>query len=452
MAGLTGVSSLQSSLDTVKTSYLASIAASIEVQNSPRDLWGNVKIPSLASLTGLPPNLGEWISLKEGDTNYLNLIGIPVDGLVDDAESAFNIKSVHTFFNCSSNIQTTFENFTNNTELLWLFGGNSSSYSRLFSSPDFTSAVNVSSSFFCVTNSSMYRFFDDVLSPLTVYFGSENPGLNISLATCSMSLLATESSVACSGMECAATAMRVLGGSELYQSDMSYRDYMISILRLTAAQQWWTAMGNSLHNDENSQTELFISNPSTTLDGVWSEIWKVDLESLSLRLSQAYNTFISAASTVEFVGGPFPSNLANTTGTVARDTGTVYVCHKHWLVIALVISAALEVVAIASVVLVWMTHVPDIFGYVSSLTIDNPYCISRVIRASTALDGLERARKFGKVVFRIGDVKGGKEVGHIAFLPVLARGKADEVAAKANTTLPTALGGVRDVRLGRCYD
>src|SRR5436305_7538362 len=91
MSGFQGVSSLQSSLDTIKTAYLSSLVTPIDVQDSPRDLWGNVKIPSLDSLTGRSSTEGEWIDVKQGNTKYSNLIGIPVDGLVAEAESAFVI-------------------------------------------------------------------------------------------------------------------------------------------------------------------------------------------------------------------------------------------------------------------------------------------------------------------------------------------------------------------------
>jgi hypothetical protein len=56
---------------------------------------------------------------------------------------------------------------------------------------------------------------------------------------------------------------------------------------------------------------------------------------------------------------------------------------------------------------------PDLFGYVASMTYENPYI--RVPPGGTTMDAPERARKLRGLRVCVGDVQGEEKVGHIAF-------------------------------------
>jgi len=84
-----------------------------------------------------------------------------------------------------------------------------------------------------------------------------------------------------------------------------------------------------------------------------------------------------------------------------------------------------------------MTHIPQIFGFVSTLAWNNRYMHD----VSTGeLGGYERARLLRDVQVRIGDVQTHKEIGHIAFAKVVDASVKD----KEFFTLP--------VRKGRRYE
>jgi hypothetical protein len=69
--------------------------------------------------------------------------------------------------------------------------------------------------------------------------------------------------------------------------------------------------------------------------------------------------------------------------------------------------------AVVGVVARFFLVAPEVLGFVSSVTRDNPYV--RVPGGGSTLDGLERARLLRDVRVRIGDVgEAGGEAGYIA--------------------------------------
>lgn len=82
-----------------------------------------------------------------------------------------------------------------------------------------------------------------------------------------------------------------------------------------------------------------------------------------------------------------------------------------WIVVDFISCMILVKAAIISALLRRQTLAPDIFGYVSSITRENPH-IPESENGST-LSGLERARMMKKVKIRIADVSQGEEIGRI---------------------------------------
>lgn len=69
---------------------------------------------------------------------------------------------------------------------------------------------------------------------------------------------------------------------------------------------------------------------------------------------------------------------------------------------------------------------PELFGFVTSMTYENPWV--KVPDGGTTLDAMERARLLKDVEVRVGDVCGNNQVGHTAFaagvpLRALERGR-----------------------------
>lgn len=82
-----------------------------------------------------------------------------------------------------------------------------------------------------------------------------------------------------------------------------------------------------------------------------------------------------------------------------------------WVILDYVSTAILFMASIASLWLRKHTLAPDIFGYVSSLTRDNPHV--PVVDGGSSLSGIDRARAMRRVKIRIADVGGEDGVGRI---------------------------------------
>jgi hypothetical protein len=80
----------------------------------------------------------------------------------------------------------------------------------------------------------------------------------------------------------------------------------------------------------------------------------------------------------------------------------------------------LQICALTGIFLRAMTRAPDILGYVSSLTRDNPHIpLSAGAEGSgTTLSGLDRARLLRDMRVQIADVEGDKDVERIALVGV----------------------------------
>jgi hypothetical protein len=82
------------------------------------------------------------------------------------------------------------------------------------------------------------------------------------------------------------------------------------------------------------------------------------------------------------------------------------------------VTLILQLLAILGMALTYTTTAPDILGYVSTLTRDNPH--AAVPEGGNTLDGLERARLLSDLRVQLADVKWGDDKGHIAFRSVEA--------------------------------
>jgi hypothetical protein len=90
----------------------------------------------------------------------------------------------------------------------------------------------------------------------------------------------------------------------------------------------------------------------------------------------------------------------------------VYKADVPWILLLLFCSVILFLLGIANIIAAFYVSVPDIFGYVSSLTRENPYV--DVPDGGTMLDGTDRSRILKDLRVQLADVRVGDEVGYIA--------------------------------------
>ncbi|KAF1842363.1 uncharacterized protein K460DRAFT_292905 [Cucurbitaria berberidis CBS 394.84] len=103
---------------------------------------------------------------------------------------------------------------------------------------------------------------------------------------------------------------------------------------------------------------------------------------------------------------------ATTTATVT-STVEIFACNTAWLSLLMVASVVIFITGAVALALKHRTLGPEVFGFVSSMTYENPWV--RIPRGGTMLDAMERARLLKDVEVHVGDVRGEEDIGHIAF-------------------------------------
>jgi hypothetical protein len=171
----------------------------------------------------------------------------------------------------------------------------------------------------------------------------------------------------------------------------------------------------------------FVLSPNPGSD-VWSmqSDWKNDSSNLaatlSVQMTQLINTYLSSsqdwspynlddAGVLGIING---TNLGTTwllgTGKGAPYNPQYYLSWP-WLAIDMVTCIILFFAALVGFWLRRHTIVPDVFGYVSSMTRDNPYL--HLPDGGSTLSGLDRARALKHVKVKIADLRSDSAVGRI---------------------------------------
>lgn len=151
---------------------------------------------------------------------------------------------------------------------------------------------------------------------------------------------------------------------------------------------------------------------------------------LQSRLTMLWNTWWMATKDIGLLSGfelntyPLRTGLGsgrdspvllNETATWSYQIPPSYEVHLGWAVAFLAADAALFIVALYALWVKLRTDIPEILGYVSSLTRDSPYVSYPVPSPGSTLDGTERARKLKDAWIRMEDVnRHNLEVGRLA--------------------------------------
>ncbi|KAH8650592.1 hypothetical protein BGZ60DRAFT_534248 [Tricladium varicosporioides] len=140
----------------------------------------------------------------------------------------------------------------------------------------------------------------------------------------------------------------------------------------------------------------------------------VDGKTFSARLTTAFNTIWLAY--VYLAGDTSYMNTTKTTPT-PLPSNPILVC--NWIYFTILVATSIFMI-FCGVLCTWLSyHItsPDIMGYVSSMTIENPYFnIPGTKQGSgSAMDGLQRTRLLRGTRVRLGDVQNGEAVGKFGF-------------------------------------
>lgn len=380
--------------------FTTALKTTRKLQNSTQDLFGNIKIPVLSELDSVPN--GTWAVVDYStEVPYSSLLGIPVAGIPVDGNSTFQILSRYWTVNCP--------------KLLYFphFGTN----------PQFNNTNAL------LTKSPSTMVMQSTSKSLDTDHGSFNltslgENRDASVAYCDLAYQDVESMVSCQSQDCSVIAMKNT------TTPASTKPVSVIPMENTYNAIPETTIGYLHHasKEESTLLEQWLANPTADFVSFqYSNLSKLDPSTFSRNMQLAYNTFWQSTYGVAYLTGNLSSDLStynnitanpyeetlyfnSSQASVVRFDGQEYHSNKAFGGILFIISFLLLCEAVASVALRITTLAPDILGYVSSFTRDNPY-----LGASGAshLDGLERARALQALMVTIGDVNVGSEIGHI---------------------------------------
>jgi hypothetical protein len=493
--------------------YTAALLAPLSTKLGPQDPWGNVKIPSLESLSHLTPDPNGWIEVPSSFSDpeaYSSLVGLPVVGLPQNGTSRFTIEATYISVNCGQLVQHEFPgNVIANQTVTTFSGLNLTKLDELVpgqvwynksSSKPFgieTTANTRKTSFMLDTtktfpwghnekpeelntdlgridgfvghyNSSMMdnRELETKRELVYVSFcarGTTTQDLAMNVGKCTLTQHHVEASISCDGARCTSTKLRP-STTDTRPTALTGFDH--GTIMIGFAQQFPFAVS---FTTGSSPTEKFMSNSSAfpfvqqvghlEYSTSYNDLSLLPAEVFSKRLSVLMNTFyqLSMQPTGYFGGlsgnlsayGPdtlpnvdlnayLPSNLSATNNTFldwyyefekniqdvrspfigATTMATtsykkeIFVCSFVWLSLLLVSSITILLTGSIALLLKRKTLGPEIFGFVSSMTYENPYV--KIPTGGSILDAMERARLLKDISVRVGDVCGEEQIGHIA--------------------------------------
>ncbi|KAE8371190.1 hypothetical protein BDV26DRAFT_299019 [Aspergillus bertholletiae] len=435
-SGFGGTSMLSSTGPAIEAIYTASLLGTEGVRKSPQDSWGFPKIPVLDDLPLNKTASGSnpWRDCHQGNkTVYSSLVGLVVQGIPSDQNSEFPVESSYFDLDCRAVALNIAQNmvFSKMGEKA-LYHNATSLFHSLAGYPN---AMTTAYSSFFIDTSYNFTASPPTQSNLNLWFGAKEGGkhgmTNVSLFNCTMSTIRVESWIMCQNGSCAVDRMRKSEKDTRPSSLTPFNDpdpngdNWVSLNNLITQFPWAAGV---MRPDQPSLTDSYIyGDPSLFDTQQWFHDWStVSEKDVSSRLRALFNTYWQAALAPFTIASVSPFDKVNmsspnvqgkaalfnmTTATTAKPV-TVYSVSRGWAAVFFISTILLEICAIASIVLKSVTTAPDILGYVSSMTRDNPYI--QLPAGGSFLSGPDRARSLQHLPVQIVDVRIGEETGYIA--------------------------------------
>ena len=437
ISSFSSASTLDYDVPVLRALLLASFLEPESVRNSPVDLWNNVKIPRLDELSPFkdmaPGN--PWIVINQtADTVWSSLSGLMIQGLPATGVTTFTLESSYVDLTCSDS--TVFNASLNGSYSEVLKEGLLSHNTNWpFSAPsvgDHTD-LNATSSFFMDSSTSASWWGPkeqaELKTPLNLLYASNlADGIDgnqnaLELFNCSLGVARVESDLTCHGTSCAANRMRrsEINTMSSFTTPFGFSEYvnMLSFLPFAAGvmHSMTTSPIDQYILGSNSPMVAGVDPISPNFSGVTGQVFSKRLMTILNTISQnslaAYS--IALGATGNFSSPPNYSIYIPSTNTTATITEQVPIYAADYLFIGLlfIITLILQICAIAGLILKYTATAPDILGYVSTMTRDNPHMV--LPPGGHTLDGLERARYLSKMEVQLADIAWDKVEGHIAF-------------------------------------
>lgn len=438
-----GISSMkETSLNSLLHATLLSVRQDIR-----HDLWGNVRIPrwNYVMTHAHSVDQGGWYDLNQDDSiQYSAMTGIVVSGLKNNVSTNFTMQSTELDVTCSEphfflmNISVNgtaryggfaewagpllVHNNMSQDIFLNMVGDEAEWNSYLFDTNWGTNQTNSHPSF------------------NLIYASQGAKQVEIGAYDCSVSMRHLESETLCKGMDCQVQRVRLRNSSSMSQDDVPFAKLgspvPANMLRWLSSATWmsdwyivspidWYISGSMSPFPRVDMTE-YSSRELTYRD--------VSTDMVSTRLSSLINTVYQSSYQLSATSQPASQNvtalsLGLNASTAAQGLGyttisvtattiltqSLFVASIPWIVITIIVAFIMLFCGIATLLFKYTSHGPDILGYVSSMTRDNPNFHQSRVRGGGSLDGLQLAQQLKHLKVQIVNESPEDMEGHFTF-------------------------------------
>jgi hypothetical protein len=432
--------------------YSAALLGAEGNKQETTDIWGNPKIPIFDSLRGNDSNWRQ-VDIPE-TTQYASLTGVRLQGLCRDCDVAMSVETSYSTLDCRNLAHKV--DFANIINYIGpnVRGWNPKNWTEPFLgyAPQVNQAVWTSS--FIVSSDYIPRSVDDTAWILLVARSAYTfPNMSIdttiaSIYNCSLETQRVEAETVCKEGSCAVRRVRPSLLDTRPRRWTLLHEASLGFNQLGQHFPW--ASGYPRFKVPTATDRFLFGDiaPFNTTEYDFPDWTTVADAALSHRLTMAFNTMhhtdiapftISTGDTFQPLRcTPKPaqdsivSDLCRsnnfTMADISRNT-KIYRTSKVWVTLLLLTSIFMLLLGAASITLQCLNTVPDILGYVSTITRDNPYV--ELPANASVVDGPERTRLLRDLRIQLTDVQPGADVGHLAVCSV-AQGGPDMVLTKAD--------------------
>lgn len=436
---LAGGSSTEDIMAPLSAIYTTLLVSSEEAKAPPRDVWGWPKIPNLSLISSASAGAdGSWRSVPEdGMVSYTSLVGHVLQGIPPDGYAEFPIESSYFDFDCHMVATGLSANETFDAMGGRLLHHNASNF--------FDDRVNGNSEIGTVYSNFFIDTPYNITAPsrsqshVTLFYGSKDRNgqgnmygsLPVALFNCTMAYIRIEANVACENSSCAVTRLRRSQKDPLSSSSYStpfnsasdhWFNPQTTVNRIIT---WFPHAVPLIDIYHPSPTDSYIYGDTSFFDPSYYRDWRsVSAKNFSSRFTTLFNTFYQTSLATDVIPSAglsdpvdlntsYPSYLRSESTTYFKRF-TVYQINLFWLIIFIVASTLLLLSALAGLFLKSIIVAPDILGFVSSLTRDNPHV--HLPSGGSALSGEDRAKMLRDLPVQLADVEEHRDFGRIALV------------------------------------
>lgn len=373
------------------------------LKNSSQDMYGNIHIPQLSSLT-VQPSPDGWYDVRNTQGPYVSLIGVPFIGADVDTNSSFTLETSYMSLDCDLKL------------------GDITDLADWNGTVGCTNCAVYSSGWPNLQDGST-NHEDDLSTAGKIGLLSSPYDEYRTEAWCDATTTYVEAAVECLAVSsnCSVVAIRK-SITQHPPETQTFLDCIYleinngcdSLIRSFFFHGLLSAVTPSHPGDPSTLESYFLSPDSPFSGGSFAPIGGIGNELFATRFAQLLNTFWLAYVAPFAVTGDFSINsstYANSTG-IKQTSHPVLKYHHGWAICLVLISSLLILASLTTAVLEANRRGPSVLDTFISSQMNNPYV--QIERKEAMEDGVDVVTRSRNKKIKLGDVAPLDEVGRVA--------------------------------------